>query len=246
MTEECAGVYSFDLFTSEFCHMFHKDMKLFEASDLPKHRPNSMNNYGLVLNDIGMEMMISKLLQQYIQPFVKFLLPQATSGYPVDHHHSFIVEYKEGADLSLDMHTDDSDVTLNINICDSFTGAGLSFCGLYGAVDRRILNRQYSHKLGRAVIHAGLHTHGADTLETGERFVCHDSIAQVTIFHLPHRSNVIVWCRSSQYRRSAAYQARFESPTLTEYEPEQRCLSRTHDGDYQHWMDHFSAPSSSK
>ena len=46
----------------------------------------------------------------------------------------------QGADVSLDMHTDDSDVTCNVNVCDAYEGAGLSFCGLYGSMDRRILN----------------------------------------------------------------------------------------------------------
>ena len=54
-----------------------------------------------------------------------------------------------------------------------------------------------------------------------------------------HRHNVIIWCRSSQFRQSDAYRARFVAETITEYAPDQRCLSRTHDRDYHDWMHHF-------
>jgi hypothetical protein len=152
-----------------------------------------------VLNDIGLEARMSAWMHKFMQPLARVLLPSATAGHPLDHHHSFIVQYKEvrhvwdnvfsycfvdhvigrllidmnlvflgatessnsgctiretllnatqsfmshprqGADISLDMHTDDSDVTFNVNVCDAFEGAGLSFCGLYGNMDRRILN----------------------------------------------------------------------------------------------------------
>jgi hypothetical protein len=50
------------------------------------------------------------------------------------------------------------------------------------------------------------------------------------------RCNIIVWCRSSQFRQSDDFADRFARPTLTEYEPERRCLSRTHDRDYDYWV----------
>ena len=67
------------------------------------------------------------------------------------------------------------------------------------------------------MVHAGLHTHGADVLATGERL------------------NLIVWCRSSLYRDSRAFSERSAQATLTEYEPDLKCLSRTHDRDYDEW-----------
>jgi hypothetical protein len=127
------------------------------------------------------------------------------------------VEYREGRDLLLDMHTDDSEVTLNVNLCDAFTGSGLSFCGLFGTTGRRRLAHVFEHELGRAVIHAWLHTHGADALETGERH------------------NLIIWCRSSGFRESELFRQRYAVETLEEEEPDLRCLSRTHDLDYDAW-----------
>ena len=64
---------------------------------------------GLVLNDMGLEKMLDALLQTYIQPLVRHVLSACTAGFPVDSHHSFVVEYDENRDRKLDMHTDDSD-----------------------------------------------------------------------------------------------------------------------------------------
>lgn len=44
-----------------------------DASDLPKHRPNSMNNYGLILDDIGMETAMHALMRDAVSPFAQFL-----------------------------------------------------------------------------------------------------------------------------------------------------------------------------
>lgn len=39
--------YSFPVFTEEFCGLFVEEVEHFEASDMPKGRPNTMNNYGV-------------------------------------------------------------------------------------------------------------------------------------------------------------------------------------------------------
>ena len=52
------------------------------------------------------------------------------------------------------MHSDDSEVTMNINLLDGFEGADLSFCGVAGTVEHRRLKANYSHSRGRCVMHA--------------------------------------------------------------------------------------------
>ena len=42
-------VYAFQVFTPEFCQEFIKEIDNFESTDLPKGRPNTMNNYGVRL-----------------------------------------------------------------------------------------------------------------------------------------------------------------------------------------------------
>ena len=65
------GVYSFPMFSDEFCAMFIEEVEYYAESGLPVRRPNSMNNYGLIVNEIGMEPMISNLqVQSRVQGFL--------------------------------------------------------------------------------------------------------------------------------------------------------------------------------
>ena len=82
-----------------------------------------MNNYGLILNEIGMEPAMDAAAGAVLSPVAEALFP-AQGGGCLDGHHSFIVQYSEGADLGLDMHTDDSDVTFNVCLGKEFSGAG--------------------------------------------------------------------------------------------------------------------------
>lgn len=127
-------------------------------------------------------------------------------------HHCFIVRYREGEDLGLDMHTDDSDVTFNVCLGLEFAGAGLEFCGLMGSTNHRKHTYTYHHIKGSCVCHLGRQRHGADDIQSGERL------------------NLIIWNHSSTYRQSRA----FENPPFVAEggPPDQVCLSYTHDRDY--------------
>ena len=46
LREESEDVYSFPLFTPEFCEMFLDELDNFKSTGLPVRRPNSMNRYG--------------------------------------------------------------------------------------------------------------------------------------------------------------------------------------------------------
>jgi len=111
-----------------------------------------MNNYGLVLNDVGMRESLSAL-QSYVWPVARVLFP--TEGAQLDDHHSFVVSYREDQDLGLDMHTDDSDVTLNVCLGEKFSGAGLTICGDVGSPQHRIKSHTYEHVVGRGLLHLG-------------------------------------------------------------------------------------------
>ena len=103
MVRESAGVYSFELFSKAFCETFLAEVDNYDASGLPVRRPNSMNNYGLIVNEIGMREAITQLQQDILWPVARLLWPLQSTQF--DAHHSFIVRYKEHEDLGLDMHT---------------------------------------------------------------------------------------------------------------------------------------------
>ena len=215
LKKEIDGVYSFNVFDENFVKLFNEEIENFydvsERENIPVRRPNSMNNYGVIVNEIGMEPLITAFQQDYLWPISRRLFPEQASQF--DNHHSFIVRYRSDEDLGLDMHTDDSDVTFNVCLGEDFEGATLSFCGMFGASDHRQHTHTYNHQVGRAVLHLGSRRHGADDIKSGRR------------------SNLIVWNHNWKYRgnggnRNVVYEQE-EAP------PSQVCLSYTHDRDYQ-------------
>merc|ERR1712048_401113 len=169
-----------------------------------------MNNYGVIVNDIGMESMIFSLQERVLQPLIALLFP--AEGSELDGHHAFIVRYKQEEDTHLDVHHDDSDVTFNVCIGRNFTGAGLVLCGRKDAPDHRLHRHTYHHKIGRAILHLGRHRHGADDISSGERL------------------NLIVWNQAYNWRKSKGDE---KDPQHAEKKPpDPECLSYTHDRDY--------------
>jgi len=216
VTEEATEVYSFPLFTQEFCERYIEEIYSFYASGLPVRRPNSMNNYGVVLNEIGLEPMNDMLQTKILQPIAHALFGDV--GAHLGHQHTFIVRYKVGEDLGLDMHTDDSDVTFNVCLGKDFEGAGLQFCGNQAEVMHRKASKVYHHVKGRCVAHLGHRRHGADDITAGERL------------------NLIIWNHNPEYRKSHLY-ARYNMQRRSSYDqehepPDAVCVSFTHDRDY--------------
>lgn len=215
--EEAPGVFSFPMLAESACASLIREIEHFQspAVNLPVRRPNSMNNYGVVVNEMGMERAIDALQRDVLAVIAEALFPKQGGG-ALTSHHAFVVQYQEGKDLGLDMHTDDSDVTFNVCLGKAFAGAGLTFCGVLGAAETAAPHRRktavYRHAPGRCVAHLGAHRHGADDLTSGERL------------------NLIVWNHSIAYRSSDAYRWR-DVPEETE-PPSPECLSYTHDRDY--------------
>ena len=211
---EAEGVWSFPMLSIECCNDLLAEIDSYSASGLPASRPNSMNQYGLILNEIGMEPLFDALVSSMLAPISRHLFP--LEGGSLDKHHSFVVQYESGKDLGLDMHTDNSDVTFNVCLGREFDGAGLTFCGYMGEPHHRHFSYRYKHEVGRCVVHLGRRRHGADNITSGERV------------------NLIVWCTNLAHRASKAYDnlqrqrvyAREAGP------PEGVCLSYTHDRDF--------------
>ena len=113
------SVFSFPLFTPTFCLALLRELENFEASGLPARRPNSMNNYGTIVNQIGLEGFMTKFQDDVSRPLSMVLFPDRGFEW-LDNHHSFSVRYTAGEDLGLDMHTDDSHVTVKQKHCSKY------------------------------------------------------------------------------------------------------------------------------
>jgi hypothetical protein len=177
--ETDTGIYSFQMFTEEFCRELVEEVESMEASGLPILRPNSMNNYGVILDDFGFSPFFEHL-REFILPISSKLYGEI--GSHLDSHHAFIVQYKIGEDLDLDFHYDDSEVTLNVCLGKKFTGGSLYFQGLLEKPETHGENFEFLHKQGLGIIHVGKHRHGANAIKEGERY------------------NLIVWFRDSKLR----------------------------------------------
>mmetsp|Transcript_4827 Transcript_4827/g.15939 ORF Transcript_4827/g.15939 Transcript_4827/m.15939 type:complete len:237 (+) Transcript_4827:467-1177(+) len=173
-----------------------------------------MNQYGLVLNEVGMEALFDSLLETVLQPIARACFPREGGG--LDRHHSFVVQYAAGKDLGLDMHTDDSDVTFNICLGRDFEGAGLSVCGDMGDSAHRHFTYRHTHRVGHCLMHLGRRRHGADDITAGERI------------------NLIIWCKGAAYRASRHYLdlQQQRSYAAEAAPPDDICLSYTHDRDF--------------
>eukprot|EP00397_Hematodinium_sp_SG-2012_P023502 GEMP01024419.1.p1 GENE.GEMP01024419.1~~GEMP01024419.1.p1 ORF type:complete len:368 (+),score=77.28 GEMP01024419.1:311-1414(+) len=148
--EDGCKAYTFPLFSREACAAVIEEIDSFYESKLPARRPNSMNNYGIIVNNIGLEPFINGLMAR-LQPIGEYFFPGA--GHEWDNHHSFVVRYTIGEDVGLDMHTDDSDVTFNINLGRDFADGDLQVCGVMGRKDHRKSKVRIKHELGRCIVH---------------------------------------------------------------------------------------------
>ena len=191
LTEEHPGIYSFEMLQLDFCKQFVEEILSYESwcknEHLELQPPNSMNNYGVILDDLGFATFLNHLMIEYVAP-LSGLLFRDTGGDSLDENHGFIVEYEMKNDRSLGLHTDDSEVTLNTCIGKDFTGGTLYFHRVRNHRNQEIPSQQneyveISHKIGHAVLIQGKHMHGADDITSGARY------------------NLIMWCKSSKYRK---------------------------------------------
>uniref|UniRef100_A0A7N2MQE7 Prolyl 4-hydroxylase alpha subunit domain-containing protein n=1 Tax=Quercus lobata TaxID=97700 RepID=A0A7N2MQE7_QUELO len=132
MSEPSPGVFTFEMIQPRFCELLLSEVENFEKwvneAKFRIMRPNTMNKYGAVLDDFGLETMLDKLMEGYIRPISKVFF-QEVGGSTLDSHHGFVVEYGKDRDVDLGFHVDDSEVTLNVCLGKQFSGGELFFRG---------------------------------------------------------------------------------------------------------------------
>ncbi|XP_050226008.1 2-oxoglutarate and iron-dependent oxygenase domain-containing protein CP2-like [Mercurialis annua] len=201
LVEPTPGVYVFEMLQPSFCEMLMSEVENFERwvheTKFRIMRPNTMNNYGAVLDDFGLENMLDKLMDEYLRPISRLFFPEV-GGLTLDSHHGFVVEYGVDRDVDLGFHVDDSEITLNACLSKQFVGGDLFFRGV--RCDKHVNTEtqpeeilDYVHVQGHAVLHRGRHRHGARATTSGRR------------------ANLILWCRSSVFRELKRYQKDFSS-----------------------------------
>ena len=181
------GVYVLRVFSERFCALLCEELDAFAASGLPCGRPNSMNRYGALLDELGFAPgLLNPLVSDWLRPLCAALEPLAAAGgASVDSHKSFVVTYRLGEDEDLAQHYDNSEVTLNVNLGLDFDEGELVFYGdKRTATASPIASHDWAEAggVGHAVLHLGSHVHAALPISSGER------------------RNLVVWMRSSRWR----------------------------------------------
>lgn len=185
-------IYTFPMLRPEICDALIDEVEAFQRwcdeNDLNKLRPNSMNNYGVILDSFGFDHCLQTLMGEVVTPFARQCFSDVGGG-SLDRHHGFTVEYGVHKDLELGFHMDASDVTLNVCLGRDFCGGELYFRGIRCELCSQTSARpeeefEISQVMGRAILHRGKHRHGARPVTAGERH------------------NLILWCNSSQYAQS--------------------------------------------
>lgn len=152
------------------------------------HQPSSMHDHGVTLESLGMKDLVDHLIDG--APALRALLAdrfRAFGGDALDGHYSYLVDYGRSGDEDLGFHVDDSEVTLNLCLGETFSGSELVMLGRRCDQHRQTPVQagetvEILHEPGALVVHAGRHRHRVDPIRTGRR------------------RNLIAWLRSSSYR----------------------------------------------
>ncbi|XP_068617128.1 2-oxoglutarate and iron-dependent oxygenase domain-containing protein 2 [Brachionichthys hirsutus] len=180
--EAAARVYRFPVFEKSFCVELVEELEHFEQSSAPKGRPNSMNHYGILLDELGFDQgFITPLRERYLHPLTSVLYPDC-GGRCLDSHKAFVVKYDMSEDLDLNYHYDNAEVTFNISLGKDFTDGNLYFGDMKQVPLSETECSEVEHRVSEGLLHRGQQMHGALPISSGQRW------------------NLIVWMRASQER----------------------------------------------
>ncbi|XP_059920190.1 2-oxoglutarate and iron-dependent oxygenase domain-containing protein 2 isoform X2 [Gadus macrocephalus] len=181
-SEAAPRVFRLAVFTRTFCQELVEELEHFERSPAPKGRPNTMNNYGMLLNELGFDGgLTTPLRERYLGPIASLLYPDCGGGC-LDSHKAFVVKYDLREDLDLSYHYDNAEVTLNVSLGKDFTGGNLYFGDMKDVPLGDTECSEVEHRVSAGLLHRGQQMHGALPIAAGQRW------------------SLIIWMRASRQR----------------------------------------------
>ncbi len=168
-------VYQCQFFDPECLADLRGYLKEVQNSNIPMRPP-----YGIALNRFGamfdqrsegflasplFQNLYNQLLDKYMRPIGRLFFPEI-AGYDTQTF-GFSIQYEPGIDTSLQLHSDASAVTLNINLNlpdEIFTGSEVDFYDSTTGKANRL-----SFASGTAMIHRGAVAHAARPITSGQR-----------------------------------------------------------------------------
>ena len=192
LTQVGPDVWQLPIFSEQGCHRLTEliDHRLQWQHTCPTEPPNSMHYAGVVFGPMGLAETMSLLRTAIVEPLRSSLFPEVSA---LDEDYAFAATYGAGLDHRLGFHVDDSEITLNVSLGDSYEGGEIVFQGR-----RCPQHRQEQHRpdeevpirlpAGHGLIHAGNHRHLVTTVHGSRR-------------------NLIIWCKSNETRTSGGLEA---------------------------------------
>ena len=202
VTELRPGLFTVRLVTPDWCRDLLARLDAYDAARRaegdPPEIPNSMHHYGVILKEAGLDAPMQWLALEVLSPFARELFGDLCPD-GLRAQHAFLADYGEGRDVDLDLHVDQSEVTLDLCLGTDFDGGDLLFEG------RRCFRHlddppaegetfRYAHVPGQAVLHAGKNRHRAEAVTRGRR-------AQLVLWgriseepEVPDLSTCAPWC----------------------------------------------------
>ena len=167
------GVFTARPFSSAQCQdLLAQIMGEKAPSSVPREQPNSMHNYGMVVNNPELRAQLACLPDTWLATVIPTLFPHLP-GNRFGDQHAFMVLYGEDAERDLALHVDASHITLNICLENDGHGGEINFTGARCArhVNEPPDRPSVSHRFepGDVLLHLGNQRHHVSPLLGGRR-----------------------------------------------------------------------------
>lgn len=188
LTEIGKNIFYGRMLNNTFCNLMLEKIKLYELQEGQKlsQNANSMHSNAILLEELGLNVLVNEFYEKYLKKTIHSIFP-ARMNQEFDSIHSYVVRYGHAMDSNLDLHVDDSLVTMNLCLNEEFSGSDLIFNGIRCPVhidtfcddSEKVI---VSHKKGFVVIHDGKNRHYVNSIQSGSRY------------------GLIIWCQNSNER----------------------------------------------
>ncbi len=173
--EVSPGVFKAQFFDPERLNHLRSYFDEIQQAQIPLRPPYgiALNRFGVMLDERSdgflaapsFQYFYTQLLDKYMRPLARLLFPEIM-GYDTQTF-GFSIKYQPGLDTSLQLHSDASATTLNINLNlpdETFTGSEVDFYDPTTGKANRL-----TFEPGTAMIHKGTVAHAAQPITGGKR-----------------------------------------------------------------------------
>lgn len=160
--EPFEDVFSFPLFTEEFCERLIKEAN--ESEKWTRGRHDHYPATDMLINKLGLRWYYERILKEFVYPVAIHYWHLEGKGWDTMGSENFIIKYEESVQGHLSLHHDYADISCVVALNEGYEGGGTYFS------KQKMLHKG---KTGYVSIHPSqiTHRHGARPVSKGERYV---------------------------------------------------------------------------